>query len=183
MSLPTLEVTNLDELRAWLEENHQTSSGAWLVTWKKHTGDKHVAWADFVPELLCFGWIDGQARRVDADRSSVRITPRRKGSHWSAVNKRHLEKLEAEGRMRPAGHAAIEAAKADGSWTFLDDIEALVEPPDLVEALEGRREPWEARPPSYRKLALFQLKSAKRPATRARRLAKLLAELEEADGS
>lgn len=177
MTLPQLEVTSLAQLRDWLEEHHATSAGVWLVTWKRHAPDKHVAWVDFVPELLCFGWIDSQARAVDADRTSRRITPRRAGSHWSAVNKRHLERLEAEGRLRPAAHAVIEAAKADGSWTFLDDIEALIEPPDLKEALQGRRAVWEARSASYRKLALFKLKSAKRPATRARRLEALLAEL------
>lgn len=177
MTLSQLEVTSLHELRAWLEENHALSSGVWLVTWKKHTPDKHIAWADFVPELLCFGWIDSQARAVDADRTSRRITPRRQGSHWSAINKRHVEKLELEGRMRPAGLAVIEAAKADGSWSFLDDIEALIEPADLRDALEGRRAQWEARPASFRKLALYQLKSAKRSATRAKRLKKLLAEL------
>jgi len=177
MTLPRVEVTSVEQLRAWLEEHHTTSAGVWLVTWKKHAGDKHLPWGDFVPELLCFGWIDSQARGVDADRTSRRITPRRKGGHWSAINKRHLKKLEAEGRMRPAGLAVIEAAKADGSWTFLDDIEALIEPADLQEALLGQRALWEARPPSFRKTALFQLKSAKRPATRAKRLKKLLAEL------
>ena len=177
MGLPSLEITSVDQLRDWLDAHHATSDGVWLVTWKKHTGAKHVAWGEFVPELLCFGWIDSQAKGVDADRTSIRITPRRRGSHWSAVNKRHLERLEAEGRMRPAGLAAIEAAKVDGSWTFLDDIEALIEPDDLQRALEGRRERWEARPPSFKKQALFQLKSAKRPETRARRLAKLLDDL------
>ena len=177
MTLPQVEVTSLEQLRTWLQENHATSSGVWLLTWKKHAGDKHISWGDFVPELLCFGWIDSQARGVDADRTSRRITPRRKGSIWSAINKRHLERLEAEGRVRPAGLAVIEAAKADGSWTFLDDIDALIEPEDLREALEGRRSQWEARPVSFRKGALFQLKSAKRPVTRAKRLERLLAEL------
>ncbi|MCO4745584.1 MAG: YdeI/OmpD-associated family protein [Proteobacteria bacterium] len=177
MSLPTLEVTSLDQLRTWLEAHHTTSDGVWLVTWKKHGGDKHIPWVAFVPELLCFGWIDSQARGVDADRTSRRITPRRKGSHWSAINKNHVARLEAEGSMRPAGLAAIEVAKADGSWSFLDDIEALIEPPDLKEALRGNRGPWETRPASFKKLALFQLKSAKRPATRAKRLTKLLADL------
>jgi len=177
MDLPQLEMTSLAELRAWLEANHSTSDGVWLVTWKKHVPDKHIPWQGFVPELLCFGWIDSQARGVDQDRTSRRITPRRKGSHWSAVNKRHLERLEAEGRIRPAGRAAIAAAKADGSWSFLDSIEALEEPADLQEALVGLREAWEARPVSYRKHALFQLKSAKRPATRAKRLAKVVDEL------
>ena len=176
MSLPQLEVTTLEQLRTWLEANHASSPGVWLVTWKKHT-DHYIGWSDFVPELLCFGWIDGQARKVDADRTSVRITPRRKGSHWSAINKRHVERLLADGRMQPAGLAAIEASKADGGWVFLDDIEALIEPPDLKEALKGRRAQWEARPKSYRKQALFQLKSAKRPETRTKRLNAILAAL------
>lgn len=177
MTLPHLEVTSLAQLRTWLEAHHATSQGVWLVTWKKHAGDKYIAWQAFVPELLCFGWIDSQARGVDADRTSRRITPRRPGSHWSAVNKRHLETLTAQGRMWPAGLAVVDAAKADGSWTFLDDIEALIEPPDLKDALRGCRAEWDARPVSFRKLSLFQLKSAKRPATRAKRLAALLADL------
>lgn len=170
-----VEVASRDELRAWLQANHTRTDSVWLVTWKKHVADKHVPWGALVQEALCFGWIDGQVARVDDDRIQHVFSPRRPGSAWSAVNKRHVEQLEANGLMTDAGRALIEAAKADGSWTWLDDIEAGVVPPDLQAALDGDpvvAAAWASWPPSVRKGVLRDLKSAKREATRARRLAK-----------
>ena len=101
------------------------------------------------------------------------LAPRKKGSTWSRVNERIIEELEAEGLIHPAGRAAIDRAKADGSWTVLDDVEALVIPGDLARALAdtpGARETYEAWPHSIKKAVLWGLKSAKTPATRERRL-------------
>ena len=167
-----VEVTSAEELRAWLSEHHATSSGCWLVTWKKGRGP-HVPWADVVRELLCFGWIDSRGQRVDGDRTSLLITPRRPGSGWSRVNKQHLEDLLTEGRLQPAGLAAVERARADGSWERLDAVETLVEPDDLraaLDAVPAARAAWSAFPPSARRAVLEWISSAKRPATRASRV-------------
>ena len=167
-----VEITSAEELHAWLAGHHASSAGAWLVTWKKGRGP-YVPYAELVRELLCFGWIDSQGRRVDDDRWSVRIAPRRPGSGWSRVNKEHLAVLFAEGRMQPAGQAAVERAQADGSWTKLDEIETLREPEDLRTALDAvpdaRRE-WEAFPPSARRAILEWVTGAKAQATRAHRI-------------
>ena len=170
--LPRLEITSRAAWRSWLEAHHAEAEGIWLVLFKKHVGEGYVPWGDLVREALCFGWIDARTRSVDADRTSLLVVPRKPGSTWSAVNKRHIEELEAAGAMTPAGRALIDAAKADGSWTFLDDIEALIEPDDLRAALDDEpscREAWDGTAPSRRKLALFSLKSAKRAATRDKR--------------
>jgi uncharacterized protein YdeI (YjbR/CyaY-like superfamily) len=95
------------------------------VTWKKSAGKRHVPYGDIVEEALCFGWIDSLPRKLDAERTMVRLSPRKPGSAWSAVNKKKIERLEAEGRMTKPGHDAIERAKADGSWTRLDAIATL----------------------------------------------------------
>ena len=169
---PRVQVASGKELRAWLSENHATSPGCWLVTWKKGRGP-YLPYADLVRELLCFGWIDSKGQRVDDDRTSLLITPRRPGSGWSRVNKEHLEVLLAEGRMHPAGLAAVEQAKADGSWTRLDAVETLAEPDDLRAALDAvprARAEWDAFPRSTRRAILEWIGSAKRPTTRASRI-------------
>jgi uncharacterized protein YdeI (YjbR/CyaY-like superfamily) len=173
-----VEITSADDLRAWLARHHADSDGVWLVTWKKDRGP-YVPYPEVVRELLCFGWIDSQGRKVDEDRWSVRIAPRRPGSGWSRVNKDHLEVLIGDGRMQPAGEAAVERAKADGSWTKLDEVETLREPEDLRAALDAspdaRRE-WDGFPPSARRAILEWVSGAKAPATRERRVATTVAE-------
>ena len=167
-----VQVSSTAELRAWLTANHATSPGCWLVTWKKGRGS-HVPWPDLVRELLCFGWIDSRGQRVDDDRTSLLVTPRRAGSGWSRVNKQHLEVLLAEGRVQPAGLAAVERARADGSWERLDAVETLVEPDDLrvaLDAVPAARAAWSAFPPSARRALLEWISAAKRPATRATRV-------------
>ena len=165
-------MVSAEQLRGWLASHHETSTGAWLVRWKKGRGP-YVAYPEIVRELLCVGWIDTQGRRLDEDRGLLRVCPRRPGSGWSRVNKGHLEVLEAEGRMLPAGRAAVERAKADGSWTRLDEVETLREPDDLRAALdaspEGRGQ-WDAFPPSARRVILVWISDAKRAETRERRV-------------
>lgn len=169
---PEVEVRSRAALRAWLEANHATSGPVWLITYKKHHPD-HLSWSDRVDELLCFGWIDGLQHRIDEDRSRQYVSPRKPGSNWSGINKRKVARLQRAGLMTDAGRAAVQRAKRDGSWTFLDDIEALHIPADL-EALLARDEQahanFEAFPKSAKIAFLYWLKSAKTEATRAKRL-------------
>jgi uncharacterized protein YdeI (YjbR/CyaY-like superfamily) len=164
------------EWRAWLEANHQSPSGVWLVQWKSHTGKARVSYDDLVEEALCFGWIDSTARPMDADRSLLWFARRKRGSGWAKTNKERVARLESAGLIEEPGRRAIDAAKADGSWTLLDDVEDLKVPDDLSAAFAahpGSFEQWERFPPSARKMALAWIVLAKRPETRAARVAEV----------
>jgi uncharacterized protein YdeI (YjbR/CyaY-like superfamily) len=167
--------------RAWLDSNHAVSSGVWLVTWRSRSGRQGLPYEDAVEEALCFGWVDGTAGTVDEERGKLYFVPRKPNSGWAATNKARVERLIAEGRMAPAGLAAIERAKANGSWELLDSVERLEVPDDLATALAAHPSAaanFAAFPPSVRKQALTSLVMAKRPETRAdrvRRIAELAA--------
>jgi uncharacterized protein YdeI (YjbR/CyaY-like superfamily) len=166
-------VESREQWRAWLDEHHAASPGVWLVTWKKRSGHPHVPYDDVVEEALCFGWVDSLPRKLDEQRSQLLVTPRKRGSNWSRANKQRVERLHADGRMAPAGLAAVEAARADGSWTALDEVEDLVEPDDLRRALDAdpeARRHWDAFPRSAKRGILEWLRNAKRPETRAKRV-------------
>ncbi|WP_234983472.1 YdeI family protein [Demequina sp. NBRC 110053] len=161
------------EWRAWLAEHHRRTQGTWVVRWLAASGRESLTYEQLVRELLCFGWIDSTAGAIDADRSMLWCAPRKKGSMWSRVNKNRVAELESAGLIEAQGIAVIERAKADGSWTLLDDVEDLTVPEDLAAALAARpgaREHFDAFPPSARKYALTQLVLAKRPQTRAKRV-------------
>ena len=167
-----VEVTSVEVLHAWLAEHHADRTRAVMVRWKKGRGP-YVAYPDLVRVLLCFGWIDTTARAVDDDRAGVTVTPRRPTSGWSRVNKEHVEHLLATGRMQPAGQAAIDRAKENGSWSALDEVETLAEPDDLRAALDevpAARAEWDAFPRSTRRAILEWVSSAKRAETRERRV-------------
>jgi uncharacterized protein YdeI (YjbR/CyaY-like superfamily) len=170
---PQVVVASRAELRDWLVAHHGQSGSIWLVTWKK--GDpRHIGYDPIVEEALCFGWIDSLPRKLDAARTMVRLSPRKPGSGWSAVNKARIDRLLAAGLMAPAGLAAIAAAKADGSWSRLDTAGALTEPDDLraaLAAIPGAAVHWAAFPPSARRAILEWIAQARMPATRARRIA------------
>ena len=160
--------------RAWLAENHASAPHAWLVTRKKATGGQALTYAEAVEEALCVGWVDSVPRTLDAERSMLYFAPRKRGSGWSRPNKERVARLEATGRMLPAGQARVDAAHADGSWTLLDDVENGVVPDDLAAALTvtpGAAEVWAAFPRSARRGILEWIQQAKRPETRARRVA------------
>ncbi len=167
---PRVEVRSREELRGWLAAHHREARSVWLVTFKKHS-EHYLSWDDLVAELLCWGWIDSQTRKVDADRTSVLIAPRNPKSAWSAINKRKVKEEREGGRMTPSGEALIDAAKANGMWTFLDDVEALIVPEDLGEAIREQREGWEAYPRSVKRGTLEWIKTAKTKATRDKRIA------------
>lgn len=159
---------------AWLAEHHADSTGVWLVSWRRHTGRPRLEYEDAVLEALAVGWIDGQAKTIDDERGPLWFAPRRPSSTWARSNKERVERLEAEGRMQPAGRAAVEAAKAGGMWNVLDDAERLIEPPELAARLDAdpaARDNWDAFPPSARQMALGWIALAKRPETRGRRIA------------
>jgi uncharacterized protein YdeI (YjbR/CyaY-like superfamily) len=165
------------EWRDWLAEHHATSDGVWLVSWKAATGRPRLPYEEAVEEALCVGWIDSLANTLDDERSLQLMTPRKRGSGWSRRNKERVERLTAAGLMRPAGLVAVEAAKTDGSWSILDAVEGLIEPDELRAGLEerpGAREHWDRFSPSSRKAALQWIATAKRPETRARRIAETI---------
>jgi uncharacterized protein YdeI (YjbR/CyaY-like superfamily) len=173
---PEVEVRSRAELRDWLSANHQDARGVWLVTYKRSEGDLYVSTEEIVMECLAHGWVDSLARGKDERRSMLWISPRKPGSNWSRVNKGLIERLEAEGLMTPAGRAAVERAKSDCTWTALDGVEALEVPPDLDAALAGPlRAVWEGWPRSVKRGALEILLNAKRPETRAAKIAAIVA--------
>jgi uncharacterized protein YdeI (YjbR/CyaY-like superfamily) len=166
----------LAEWRAWLAENHDRPGGVWLVMWRAGSGGPRIPYEGLVEQALCFGWIDSTGRRLDAERTMVWFTPRKARSGWSRINKERIDRLVASGEMTPAGLAPIEAAKADGSWTLLDDVEDLVVPDDLAAALAAAppaRAHWDAFPRSAKRAILVWLLQARRPQTRARRVAEI----------
>ena len=162
--------------RAWLDANHTASHGAWLVTWRSRSGRQGLPYEEAVEEALCFGWVDGTAGTVDDERGKLYFAPRKPNSGWAATNKARVERLIADGRMAPAGLAAIERAKANGSWELLDSVERLEVPPDLeaaLAALPSAATNFAAFPPSARKQALGSLVMARRPETRAERVRRI----------
>jgi uncharacterized protein YdeI (YjbR/CyaY-like superfamily) len=170
---PLVHIDDRATWRAWLEANHATVRGVWLVTWRSRSGRRGLEYEDAVQEALCFGWVDSTAGRVDDDRGKLYFAPRRPRSGWSASNKVRLERLIADGRMTPAGMAAVERAKANGSWTMLDSVERLEVPGDLARALEARPPAaanFASFPPSARKQMLAWVATAVRPETRALRI-------------
>jgi uncharacterized protein YdeI (YjbR/CyaY-like superfamily) len=175
---PMVEVYDRAAWRAWLEANHATSTGVWMVTARARRGA--AAALDYeaaVEEALCFGWVDSTAGVVDDERGKIYFAPRKAKSPWAASNKARVERLVRDGRMRSAGLAVIEQAKANGYWTILDGPERLEVPPDLAEALDAAAPAsanFAAWPPSVRKQQLAQIAYAMRPETRAARIAKVV---------
>lgn len=167
--------------RAWLEANHEAEEGVWLVYWRVSTGNPSIRWEEAVQEALCFGWIDSTMKPIDEERYRQVFSPRKPKSVWSAVNKGYITQLEADGLMMQAGRDKIEAAMADGSWTLLDDVEALVIPEELERALREHSdalfETFEALGKTKKKSALYRLFLAKRPATRQKRIDEIIADL------
>src|SRR5688572_7902516 len=141
VELPELLVPDAAGLRAWLKDNHATSAGVRLVLTRKGGADTTLTWAQAVEELLCYGWIDGQGGKRDEGSYTIRITPRRARSMWSQRNVRLVEQLERQRRMRAAGRAAVEAAKADGRWAAAYSASSVAEvPDDLLVAIAAEPE-------------------------------------------
>ena len=161
--------------RRWLRDNHDKAQGVWLVMYKAATGKTRLGYEDSIPDALCFGWIDSLNKPLDGERTALLFTPRKTGSGWSRTNKERIARLLEAGRMEPPGLAKIAAAKRDGSWTLLDGVEALEVPDDLRRALgaAGLRR-FDSLTPGRKKEHLRTLVTAKRPDTRARRIADIV---------
>jgi len=159
--------------REWLERNHRTSSGIWLIYYKVKSGKPSVLYTEAVKEALCFGWIDSKVKSIDEERYRQIFTPRKPKSVWSKLNKQYVEELIDQKLMTDAGLTKILAAKQDNSWTILDAIEALVIPADLIAALgnnQTAQQNFEQFGNSSKKNILFWIESAKRPETRLKRV-------------
>jgi len=168
-------------LEAWLEANGEASDGVWVKMAKKHTGIPSLNWARAVEVALCFGWIDGQSRRIDDDWYLQRFTPRRPKSTWSKINREKVQALTAAGRMRPSGLAEVERAKADGRWDLAyDGMTTASVPDDLARALDeaGLSEAFANLDSRNRYAILHRVQTARKPETRARRIAKYVGMLE-----
>ena len=167
--------------RAWLEANHAGTRGAWLVLWRPRSararsGPAVLDYEGAVEEALCFGWVDSTGGAIDDERTRLYFAPRKPRSGWAATNRARIERLIEEGRMAPAGSAAIERAKANGSWEILDSAERLEVPDDLAAALAAL--PTAALnfgvfPPSARKQLLTWVAFVVRPETRAKRVRRI----------
>jgi uncharacterized protein YdeI (YjbR/CyaY-like superfamily) len=156
----------------WLAAHHGRGTGVWLVS-ARRAADRAFPYEDAVLEALRFGWVDSTVRPVDALRTMMWFAPRRRGSLWTRPNKERIARLEAEGRLEAAGRAAVEAARAGGTWTLLDAVEDGIVPDDLAAALAASPEArghWEAFPASARKAIMTWVVTAKRPETRAARV-------------
>lgn len=169
----SVEVTTLAEWRTWLQANHAQHHSVWLVTYKKGGPRPHLGYDDAVSEALCWGWIDSLPRKLDAERTMLRFSPRSQNTGWSALNKQRVARMTRLQRMQPAGLAKVAAAKADGSWSRLDMVEALAIPPDLATAFtthKGSATAFDAFPRSVKRGILEWIQAAKRPETRAKRI-------------
>lgn len=173
---PATFFSSAEEFRAWLELHHETAAELWMGLRKKHVTDRGLTWHEAVPEALCFGWIDSVAQRIDADSVRQRWTPRKASSVWSTVNLAHVERLLAEGRMRPAGVAAYELRKPERSGVYAYESGRTLgdEQRRLLLADPAAAVFWELATRSYRAVAENWVVSAKREQTRERRLAQLL---------
>jgi len=167
--------------REWLLAHHATTRGVWLVYYKKAAGQPSLSWSQAVDEALCFGWIDSQAKPLDAQRYQQFFSPRKPASGWSRINKQKIEHLTAAGRMAPAGLASVAVAQQNGAWALLDDVEALRLPPDLAQALAERPAAgayFAGLSRTAKRSLLLGLVLARQAHTRQRRIAAILAQAE-----
>jgi uncharacterized protein YdeI (YjbR/CyaY-like superfamily) len=171
--LATVYAQDRQQWRGWLEKNHQSVVGIWLIYYKVNSEKPSVQYSEAVKEALCFGWIDSKVKSLDTERYQQIFTPRKPKSVWSKLNKQYIEELITQGLMTEAGLQKIAAAKLDGSWTSLDAIEALIIPADFNQALaanETAKRNFEALSNSAKKNILFWIDSAKRSETRVKRI-------------
>jgi uncharacterized protein YdeI (YjbR/CyaY-like superfamily) len=166
------------DFRRWLEKNHATATELLLGFYKKASGKGGLTYPEAVDELLCFGWIDGVKRRVDDERYTHRITPRRPGSIWSLINVRHVERLTKAKRMHPAGLRAFAVRQAHKTGVYSFESRPKKLPAAYEKIFRAQPKAWSffmAQPPGYRRLLIFKIVRAKQEATRQRWLARTIA--------
>ncbi|MBE9192736.1 YdeI/OmpD-associated family protein [Gloeocapsopsis crepidinum LEGE 06123] len=171
--LETFQAQDRQQWREWLEKNHCTSSGIWLIYYKVKSGKPSIQYSEAVKEALCFGWIDSKVRSLNEESYMQIFTPRKPKSVWSKLNKQYIEELIEQNLMTEAGLKKIEAAKQDGSWTTLDASEALIIPADLQQALEAHKianKYFAEFSNTSKKNILFWISNAKRLETRLKRI-------------
>lgn len=173
---PALFFSGPEEFAAWLAANHDTETELWMGLYKKHVAEPGLTWADAVVEALCWGWIDSRAERIDEDARRQRWTPRKPGSIWSAINIASVERLTAEGRMQPPGLAAFERRRADRSGVYAYEQHHELAPAYAEQLATDAAATafWEAATPSYRRLCMSWVMSAKRETTRDSRATQLV---------
>jgi uncharacterized protein YdeI (YjbR/CyaY-like superfamily) len=180
--LPKLPFASHEQWERWLEENHAAAEGVWVKIAKKSAPIESVRYPEVLESALCFGWIDGQRRPLDERYFLQRFTPRTRRSKWSRINRETAERLRAEDRMRAAGLDQVERAKADGRWeAAYEGQKRSTIPADLQHELDARPQAkaFFATLSSQNRYSItYRLQDAKRPETRARRLAKFVAMLE-----
>jgi uncharacterized protein YdeI (YjbR/CyaY-like superfamily) len=169
-----------EQFRAWLHAHHQVEKELWVGFHKVGSGRPSITWPQSVDEALCVGWIDGVRKRIDDESYVIRFTPRKPGSIWSAVNIRRMGELQAEGRVLPAGLAAFEKRRDDKSAIYSYEQRKSAElPPEFEERFRSNAAAWDffqRQPPWYRRTATHWVTSAKKPETREKRLATLIAD-------
>lgn len=165
------------DLSLWLEKNHDKKDELWIKVFKKHTKIPTVSWDEIVIESLCWGWIDGVKKSIDAEAYLQRITPRKARSEWSKRNTEHVERLIKEGRMQPSGLVPVAAAKKDGRWGKAYSVSEMEVPLDFLAALENEPKAkafFNTLNKSSRFTIAYGLESAKKPETRERRFKKFM---------
>jgi uncharacterized protein YdeI (YjbR/CyaY-like superfamily) len=168
-----------NDFRRWLEKNHATIQELWVGYYKKSSRQPSMTWPESVDEALCFGWIDGIRKSVDDLRYTIRFTPRRRGSIWSAVNIKRARELSDKGLMKPPGMAAFDARKENQSGIYSYEQRSANLDGPYEKRLRQNKAAWDffyARPPSYRKAIGWWIVSAKQEVTRLKRLEKLITE-------
>lgn len=163
--------------RQWLEKNHLSKPSVWLVFYNKNSKNTSITWSEAVDVALCFGWIDSKKISIDRETAHQFFSKRKPKSTWSKINKQKIELLTARGLMTAEGFKSVEIAKQNGSWTFLDEVEALIIPDDLKAELKDRpvaRDYFESLSKSAKKAILHRLVMAKRPETREKRIIEII---------
>lgn len=176
--IETIYPQNPLQWREWLEKNHLDTDAVWVIFYKKESGQPTLSWSESVDEALCFGWIDSLKKKLDDERSVQFFSKRKPKSTWSKINKEKIERLNDAGLMKPAGMECVRVAKENGSWTLLDEVDALVIPPDLEEAFgvyEGSKEYFRVLSQSDKKVLLQWVVLAKTEATRKQRILQIAA--------
>lgn len=170
---PIYHAESRAQWRAWIHTHHASAPGVWLCSWRAVTGLPVCPYPEAVEEAICFGWIDSTVTILDDDRALQLFTRRKPKSTWTRLNRRRVADMEAAGLMTDAGRRSIQIAQANGYWTIYEQVEDLIEPPELAAALDTQpeaRSNWDRFPPSARKNMLWWVISAMKPETRTARI-------------